>query len=484
MVATDSPAGLVRRLLDPDWPGDLSAAVLKPGNSPALLLELPVGVPIDADQLAKSEAIDVATTGDGDGVRTVQLTLVDPRFEDTFLTLAADLAVRVLATSTAEDGARALIHNLGRWLRFLKRRKADLLSTERQTGLYGELATITDLLFGCMDHGRAVRAWTGPNGAYQDFQLGRLAVEVKTLAATQPQQLHIETERQLDGRGLDGLVLAHYKVERKRDAGRSLPDLVNEIREGLLGDEMGREHFDDLLFEVGYLDAHAHLYAQHGYTSRGESYYRVGTGFPRITEEDLPSGIGAVRYLIDASTCANFEIGADQVAAWIRDAPTPVDPVGADESQYLEFKASAWVAQNPNVPHKVINEGIIKTVAGFLNADGGTLVIGVEDRSREILGVEVDLEALGSDLDDYENRLTTMIAGALGTSAAANARISFEERDGRTICFISVRPCASPVFGDSPAKKDRTGIFWARINNSTRELAAEELITYIRGHWG
>jgi hypothetical protein len=484
MAAADSPAGVVRRLLDPDWPGELSAAMLKPDDSPALLLELPVGVSIDPDQLAKSDAIAVTTTGDGDGVRAIQLTLVDPRFEDTFLTLASDLAVRVLATPTAEDGARSLVHNLGRWLRFLKRRKVDLLSTDRQTGLYGELATIADLLFDCMDPGQALRAWTGPNGTYQDFQLGRLAIEVKTLSATQPQQLHIETERQLDDRGLNALVLAHYMVERKRDAGRSLPDLVDEIREGLTGDEMGREHFDDLLFEVGYLDVHAHLYAQHGYTSRGDSYYRVGTGFPRITEGELPSGVGAVRYLIDVSACANFEVSADQVASWIREVPPPVDPLEADESQWLEFKASAWAAQDPNVPQKVINEEVIKTVAGFLNAEGGTLVVGLEDRTREVLGVEADLEVLDTDLDDYENRLTTMIAGALGTAAAANARISFEERHHRTLCFISVRPSSSPVFGNSLAKRERKGIFWARINNSTRELAAEDLITYIRGHWG
>lgn len=484
MEANDSPAGVVRRLLDPDWPGELSAAMVKPDNAPALLLEVPAGVPIDPDQLADSDAIEVATSGDADGVRSIQLTLVDPRFRDTFLTLGADLAERVLATETPADGARALIHNLGRWLRFLKRRKAEVLTIEKQTGLYGELATLADLLAESIGFGAATWAWTGPNGAYQDFQLGRLAIEVKTLAATQPQQLRIETERQLDDRGLDALVIAHHKVDRRRDAGRSLPDLVELIREGLAEDEVAREHFDDQLFEVGYFDAHAHLYAQHGYTGRGVAYYRVGIGFPRIVEDDLRPGLGAVRYMIDASACSSFEIEPGQVTAWLRDAPVPDDPVISDEGQHLEFKASGWAAQDPNVPSKVINEGIVKTIAGFLNAEGGLLLIGVEDRTRDIVGIKPDLDLLNVDLDDYENRLTTLVIAAVGAAAATNVRVSFEERSGATICHVAVKPSASPVFSDSPAKKDRSGIFWARINNSTRELAADELITYIRTHWG
>ncbi|MEQ8842273.1 MAG: PD-(D/E)XK motif protein [Acidimicrobiales bacterium] len=484
MEANDSPAGVVRRLLDPNWPGELSAAMVKPDNAPALLLEVPVGIPIDPDQLAKSDAIEVATSGDAAGVRSIQLTLIDPRFRDTFLTLSADLAERVLATSTPADGARALVHNLGRWLRFLKRRKADVLTVERQTGLYGELATLADLLADSIGFSAAVWAWTGPNGAYQDFQLGRLAIEVKTLAATQPQQLRIETERQLDDRGLDALVVAHHKVDRRRDAGRSLPDLVEYIRDGLAGDEVAREHLDDQLFEVGYLDAHAHLYAQHGYAARGDAYYRVGIGFPRIVEDDLRPGLGAVRYMIDASACSPFEIDSGQVAAWVREAPVPDDPITSDESQHLEFKASAWAAQDPNVPSKVINESTVKAIAGFLNAEGGLLVVGVEDRTRGILGIQTDLDYLDTDVDDYENRLTTLVIEAAGAAAAANVRVSFEDREGATVCLVAVRPSASPVFCDSPARKDRKGIFWARINNSTRELSAEELVTYIRTHWG
>lgn len=480
----DAPAGVVRRLLDPEWPGELSAAMLKPDNLPAVLLELPESIRIDADQLASSKTIEVNTFGDADGIRKIQVTLIDDRFADIFLTLAADLTTRVLQTTEPADGARALVHNLGRWLRLLKRASPNNLGIERQTGLFGELATISDLLAPAIGFAPAAWAWTGPDAAYQDFQLGPLAIEVKTLSATQPQQLHIQTERQLDDRGYDALVIAHHKVDRRRESGRTLPEMVELIREGIGADEAAREHFDDQLFEAGYFEAHAHLYTEYGYASRGMAFYRVGPNFPRVTEDDLPSGVGGVRYMIDASACIPFQVEEEQFISWIREAPEPADPVTSPESQHLEFKRSAWVPENPQVPSKVINEAIVKTAAGFLNADGGMLLIGLEDRSGQIVGIEPDLEHLKADTDGYENQLTTMLINALGEAAASRVRISFEEREGKTLCKLTARPSPRPVFGDSPAKGDKRGIFWARINNSTRELAADELVDYIRGRWG
>jgi predicted HTH transcriptional regulator len=212
--------------------------------------------------------------------------------------------------------------------------------------------------------------------------------------------------------------------------------------------------------------------------------YRVGPGFPRIVEDDLRPGLGAVRYLIDASACAPFEVAMDRVAAWLRDNPAPFDPTTAQESQHLEFKSAAWKSQNPSIPDKVINESIVKSVAALLNADGGILVIGVEDRTNAVIGIEPDLEHLGVDLDAYENRLTTLLITSLGSAATTNARIEFEPREDRTVCLVTVRASPRPVFADSPVGRDKRNLFWVRMNNTTRELEGQDLVDYIREHWG
>src|SRR5207249_3933153 len=51
--------------------------------------------------------------------------------------------------------------------------------------------------------------------------------------------------------------------------------------------------------------------------------------------------------------------------------------MGADEDGTVEFKASAFFSYKPDVPEKIVTESVIKTVAAFLNADGGTLAIGI-----------------------------------------------------------------------------------------------------------
>ena len=66
--------------------------------------------------------------------------------------------------------------------------------------------------------------------------------------------------------------------------------------------------------------------------------------------------------------------------------PTVSDLLRQMETQNVEFKKSARIALDNDAPEKIINDGIIKTVAAFLNASGGTLGIGITD-DGDILGL-------------------------------------------------------------------------------------------------
>jgi predicted HTH transcriptional regulator len=62
-----------------------------------------------------------------------------------------------------------------------------------------------------------------------------------------------------------------------------------------------------------------------------------------------------------------------------------------------------------------INLKTFKTIVAFLNSDGGTLLIGVEDDGR-IYGLENDFSLLGqkrSPIDLFEQELTSLICDAL-----------------------------------------------------------------------
>tara|TARA_Y100000748_G_scaffold303659_1_gene309569 strand:+ start:139 stop:618 length:480 start_codon:yes stop_codon:yes gene_type:complete len=157
-----------------------------------------------------------------------------------------------------------------------------------------------------------------------------------------------------------------------------------------------------------------------------------------------------------------------------------------EESQNLEFKSSTWFAyQKPPDPTltpsditKAINQATVKTVAGFMNSEGGTLLVGVED-DNTVLGLKSDMKAIGAkDLDSYELRMTRLLSDSLGRPNIAEfVRISFVECDGLDVCRVNVRPANSPVFTNREK-------FYVRVSNSTNSLLPSEILQYCSNHWG
>lgn len=124
---------------------------------------------------------------------------------------------------------------------------------------------------------------------------------------------------------------------------------------------------------------------------------------------------------------------------------------------------------------------IVKSVAGFMNAEGGTLLIGVTD-AGEISGIEIDYKTLGKkqDQDGFALWLNQLLDNKLGPTAAANVRLSFEEHPNGTICRVDVAPSTGPVFvrgGKGEAD------LYVRLNNATRLLNTSEALEYVRSRW-
>ena len=65
------------------------------------------------------------------------------------------------------------------------------------------------------------------------------------------------------------------------------------------------------LLESGYYDIHMPLYEERGYTIRQENLYRVSGNFPRITENQIPIGVGDVRYSIVLSESEEWRINQE-----------------------------------------------------------------------------------------------------------------------------------------------------------------------------
>jgi Putative DNA-binding domain len=181
-------------------------------------------------------------------------------------------------------------------------------------------------------------------------------------------------------------------------------------------------------------------------------------------------------------TLFSGEFGRYLLTTRVAAATSTTELIAAGESLNVEFKSSARWSYKGQVKDPKLEHVIVKTIAGLMNAEGGTLFIGVADNGKA-LGLEADYRTLGKpNRDGYELFLTQLLDANLSGAALALARISLSEIDGQDVCRIDVAASAQPVFARPVNGRQHTE-FWARIGNSTRQLVGTDMAQYQREHW-
>jgi hypothetical protein len=295
-------AGVVRRRIHADAACDLYLGIRRPDGERLVMLGLPDPVPPLRDLPTGRGATLRRTVLTDTGQSVIELALTLDSYSDLFDQLVVDVAGAAAAAPTESEAVARFVSRLARWQAFL-RSPREGLDAEQRRGLYGELLVLSEVLLPVVGRSAALRAWTGPEGADQDFNFRSRALEVKTTAGRQHQRLGISSERQLDSSHLESLFLAHLSLEERDGVGRTLPELVGQVRQQIADDAELRQLFDDKLAAAGYFDGHADHYGI-GHSERDRHYFRVEEGCPRIVEHDLVLGVGEVRYSIAVASLA------------------------------------------------------------------------------------------------------------------------------------------------------------------------------------
>jgi hypothetical protein len=166
--------------------------------------------------------------------------------------------------------------------------------------------------------------------------------------------------------------------------------------------------------------------------------------------------------------------------------PTTVeDLIAAGESQTTEFKASGRWNIYTHRHDEALKHLLVKAVCGFLNAEGGVLLIGVGDQGQ-VLGIEDDLNTLDKkpSIDGFELFLRQVLDGRLSAPTASTVRIRFPHVEGKTICEVSVAAAGKPVFAQPAKGGSGASEFWVRVGNATKQLHGDDLLKYHQEHWG
>jgi len=149
------------------------------------------------------------------------------------------------------------------------------------------------------------------------------------------------------------------------------------------------------------------------------------------------------------------------------------------ESSKTEFKSTMIFDIKNNQPNrKKMPKIIARSIAGFLNTDGGTLLIGVDDDGN-ICGIELDLPYVNNkNKDGYQQYLIQTIVNNLGGSRTTFTEINFGEKDGHEVCIVDIKPSNDAVFITCYDKET----FFIRSGNTTRSIEGEELLRYIKNN--
>jgi len=137
------------------------------------------------------------------------------------------------------------------------------------------------------------------------------------------------------------------------------------------------------------------------------------------------------------------------------------------KNERVEFKSSLRHDYRQVNTNKSLEDVALKEVAGFLNGNGGILLIGVDDYG-EILGLVNDYLSLKKKTKDgFEQRLMLIISNAFGKDICSKIRVTFHEIGDKEICSLFIDHSKRPVY----FKENNQTIFFLRTGNYTNPLS-------------
>lgn len=160
--------------------------------------------------------------------------------------------------------------------------------------------------------------------------------------------------------------------------------------------------------------------------------------------------------------------------------PDPWELLEERERENVEFKSTLrWDLRMQKISRSV-EHAAMKTVAAFLNSDGGHLFIGVGDRG-EVVGLAHDYGTLQrKDADGFENHFTQLFCGMVGPEFRQHVRLHFREQGGKDVCAVAVEPAHKPAYLRGENREE----FCIRTGNTVTALTLHEAHDYIRSRWG
>lgn len=152
--------------------------------------------------------------------------------------------------------------------------------------------------------------------------------------------------------------------------------------------------------------------------------------------------------------------------------PSVAELIAGGESGGVEYKSTLRTNLHTGQPDEKIQLSALKTIAGFLNAKGGVLLIGVAD----------DGEVLGLAADGFQNEdkmalhLGNLIRDRIDDVFLPYVHPHFEDQEDQRVLVVRCERGFKPAF----VKDGSLQRFFVRGGNSTTELSGGSITDYVK----
>ena len=145
--------------------------------------------------------------------------------------------------------------------------------------------------------------------------------------------------------------------------------------------------------------------------------------------------------------------------------------IAGGEGDLVELKSTLRVNLHTGDKDKRMELAVLRTLAGFLNRDGGTLIVGVADDGTP-LGLEFDGFP---DEDRMGLHLVNIVNSSMGANVWAYMHLNFDDLEERRVMAVRCERSPKPVFVDHSGAVR----FYVRTGPSTTQLSVDVANEYI-----
>ena len=141
------------------------------------------------------------------------------------------------------------------------------------------------------------------------------------------------------------------------------------------------------------------------------------------------------------------------------------------ENERTEFKSTLRWSLNENKINHGVEIAWLKTVAAFLNSDGGRLLVGVDNQ-----GVPLGIGPDGFENEDkYLLHVNNLLQQHIGVEHAANVRFGLHSVGGLKVLLLECTPASKAVFLTDAGQES----FYVRAGPGTRKLTMSQMLAYV-----